>query len=128
MVNRPRRRALALPLVVCALLLGASRPAPAKDRSPLRDPIRAVRDGVRELMTVAQASVYLDVKPKDANVFVDDRLMGVVKDFNHRDHPLFLFPGRHVIEIRHPKYEPYRVPVDVRPAQDLHLKLKLRKI
>jgi hypothetical protein len=110
------------------LLVSGSSYLRAKDNNEVRDRIRSARAGAREILTLAQASVRLDVKPKDAQVFVDNRLSGVVRDFNGKNDRLFIFPGRHTIELRHPDYEPYRVDVDLLPEQDMRIKFRMRKL
>lgn len=114
--------------VFAACLMGTgSASVQAGDKYDRRDPIRSMRTGARDLLTLTQGAVYLDGKPKDAQVFVDDRYYGVVQDFNKKEHPLFLFPGRHRIELRHPKYYSYQMPVELRPHQDIRLKFKMQK-
>lgn len=125
---RGRPRCLLLWAAAGLLVAAGGLSLEAKDKNAMRDRIRSTRAGAREILTLAQASIRLDVKPKDAQVFVDNRLHGVVRDFNGKNDRLFIFPGRHVIELRHPDYEPYSVDVNMLPEQDMRIKYRMRKL
>ena len=89
--------------------------------------IKNLRKSSRAIVTLAQASVRLDVHPKGALVYVDGNLAGTVQDFNGRNERLFLFPGRHTLELREPNYETFTTDVKVLPEQDLRLKVRMHK-
>jgi PEGA domain len=89
--------------------------------------IKKLRKSSRTMVTLAQASLRLDVHPKDALVYVDGNLAGTVRDFNGRNERLFLFPGRHTIELRDPNYETFSTDVKVLPEQDFRLRVRMHK-
>lgn len=89
--------------------------------------IREMRKNARAIVTLSQASVRLDVHPKDALVFVDGNLAGTVRDYNGRNKRLYLFPGKHTIELRDPNYETFSTDVNVLPEQDFRLKIRMNK-
>ena len=93
-----------------------------------RKGIPGIRDRVREALTLGQASIRCDVKPKDAQVYLDGSLVGTVRDFNSSDKRLFIFPGQHALEFRHPDYETYTTELRVLPEQDLRVKTRMKKI
>ncbi|MBZ5535902.1 MAG: PEGA domain-containing protein [Acidobacteriia bacterium] len=89
--------------------------------------IKKLRKSSRAVVTLAQASVRLDVHPKGALVYVDGNLAGTVQDFNGSNERLFLFPGRHTLELRDPDYETFSTDVKVLPEQDFRLKVRMHK-
>jgi hypothetical protein len=56
----------------------------------------------------AEASVQIDVKPKDAQVYVDGYYAGVVDDFDGAFQRLRVEPGEHEIEIYMDGFHPFR--------------------
>lgn len=89
--------------------------------------IREMRKSARAIVTLGQASIRLDVHPKDALVYLDGNLVGTVRDFNGRNKRLYVFPGAHTLELRDPNYEPFSTDIKVLPEQDFRLKLHLQK-
>lgn len=89
--------------------------------------IRDLRKSARTMVTLAQASVRLDVHPKDALVYVDGNLVGTVRDFNGRNERLYLFPGTHILELRDPNYAPFSTQLRVMPEQDMRIKVRMNK-
>lgn len=110
-------------LVLIALVaLGTLTAAAEKRRIP------GIRERVREAMTLAQASIRTDVHPKDAQVYVDSRLVGTVRDFNGGDERLYIFPGEHTLEFRHPDYQTYSTQLSLMPEQDMRVKVRMKKL
>lgn len=86
-----------------------------------------MRKSARTLVPLAQASVRLDVHPKDALVYLDGNLVGTVRDFNGRNERLYLFPGTHTLELRDPHDAPFSTQLRVMPEQDMRIKVRMNK-
>ena len=63
----------------------------------------------------ASGSLYLDVEPRTAQVFVDGFYMGTVDDFRRMG--VMLPAGRHWIDLRAPGHEPLTIPVHIAAGQ-----------
>jgi len=96
--------------------------------NPTKKKIESWRQTARAAATLVQASIKCDVKPKDAQVFVDGSLVGTARDFNSSDHPLYIFPGEHVLEFRHPGHESYSTKLNLLPEQDMRVKVRMNKV
>ena len=92
-----------------------------------RKGIPGIRQRVREAMTLAQASIRTDVHPKDAQVYLDGALLGTVRDYNGSNERLFVFPGEHTLEFRHPDYQTYTTQLCLMPEQDMRVKVRMEK-
>ena len=117
------RKALVLSLLVvigCGLL--------AAGDNPTKKRIEGWRQNARAVTTLLQASIKCDVKPKDAQVYVDGAMVGTARDFNNSDHPLFIFPGEHSLEFRYPGHETYSTKLSLMPEQDMRLKVRMNKL
>jgi len=68
----------------------------------------------------------LDVKPKDAQIYVDGYYVGTVDDFNGRHQRLSLAPGRYHVELSASGYESLAFDVNVEPGQTLDHRENLR--
>ncbi len=73
-----------------------------------------------------EASVKLEVKPKEAEVYVDGYYAGIVDDFDGPFQRLELEGGAHSIEIRAPGFPPLTYDVNVQPGQTLTLHANVR--
>jgi hypothetical protein len=73
-------------------------------------------------------SVKLKVKPRDAEVFVDNYFAGYVDDFDGLWQALKLDRGGYRIELRKPGYEPLRFDVRVQPDRTLTLRGELKPL
>jgi len=69
--------------------------------------------------------VRIEVKPKDASVFVDGYYAGQVDSFDGWYQHLTVSPGRHTITVRHPGYTPYSVTIQGVYGQNIHIKHQL---
>jgi hypothetical protein len=72
-------------------------------------------------------SVKLDVKPRNAEVYVDGYYMGQVRDFNGLGHHLDVDAGEHKIEIRAPGYQPLDLTLRVMPGRTVNYRGDLRR-
>lgn len=63
--------------------------------------------------------VRLKVKPRDAEVYVDNYYAGTVDDFDGTFQGLRLMPGGHKIEVRKPGYETLTYDVHVQPDRTI---------
>jgi PEGA domain len=63
----------------------------------------------------ASGSIYLDVEPRTAQVYVDGFYIGTVDDFRRTG--VTLPAGRHWIDVRASGYEPQTVPVNIAAGQ-----------
>jgi hypothetical protein len=69
--------------------------------------------------------VKLDVKPKDAQVFVDGDYVGTVDDFNSWYQHMNVEPGKHRIVIRQQGYAPYTMDLRVLPGQNYKIQQQM---
>jgi hypothetical protein len=72
-------------------------------------------------------SVRLRVDPKEAKVYVDGALVGVVDEFDGLSHHLDLQPGRHEIEVRADGYQPLTLDVQVQEGRTMTARGRLEK-
>ena len=72
------------------------------------------------------ASVKLEVKPNQAEVYVDGYYAGVVDDFDGTFQRLQLEEGAHEIEIRGPGLPPLTYDVNVQPGQTVTIHANVR--
>jgi hypothetical protein len=79
--------------------------------------------------TVAKdtGGVRLEVKPKDADVYVDGGKAGVVDDFDGLFQALKLPPGVHHIEFQAPGYAPLEFDVNIEPGHMLRYRDAMKK-
>jgi hypothetical protein len=70
------------------------------------------------------ASLRIEVKPKDAEVYVDGYYAGIVDDFDGALQHLDLEPGPHSIEIRTPGAPPISFDVNVQPGRTVTLRVR----
>jgi len=68
------------------------------------------------------AELRLDVKPKQAAVYVDDQYMGHGADFGGRFHSMLLIPGKHHVRIVQPGYQTWEMDLTV----DANVKSQLK--
>jgi hypothetical protein len=70
--------------------------------------------------------VRLQIRPRDAQVFVDGYYAGLVDDFDGTFQSLKLEPGGHKIEIRMPGFEDFELDVHVQPGRTINIREDLR--
>ena len=70
-----------------------------------------------DVLLGAPGDLRLDVKPKDAQVYVDGYYVGIVDDFSGRYQRLNLAPGPHHVELRATGYELLAFDVNSEPRQ-----------
>lgn len=75
----------------------------------------------------ARAVLETDVRPRKAEVRVDEHFVGQARDFNGRWDRLWLEPGQHMIEFRADGYMTLRRYVDLDPAGYLQITDRLQK-
>ncbi len=71
-----------------------------------------------------QGFVIIDAVPPDAQVFLDDRLVGSAQQLVAR--AFSVLPGRHALEIVAPGFKPYRAEFPVSPRFPRHLRVTLK--
>jgi PEGA domain len=69
--------------------------------------------------------VKLEVKPKDAQVFLDGDYVGTVDEFNSWYQRMNVEPGKHRIVIREQGYQPYTMDLRVLPGQSYKIKQQM---
>ena len=69
--------------------------------------------------------IRTEVKPNEANVFVDGDFAGEADDFDGWWQRLEVEPGRHRLTFRAPGFAPYVVDVSVAPGRDVHIKYQM---
>jgi hypothetical protein len=89
-------------------------------------PVKMNKDLRFEMPTVF-SEIKLAVNPTRAAVFVDDLLVGHVREFDGVVHSLLVAPGHHKITISLPGYESFETEVDLAPKQKFELKTNLQK-
>lgn len=72
-------------------------------------------------------SIRLRAEPREAKVYVDGALVGIVDDFDGLRNHLSLEPGRHRIELRAPGYENYSTDVSVAAGKTLTTRASMKK-
>jgi hypothetical protein len=70
--------------------------------------------------------VKLKVKPRDAEVYVDNYFAGYVDDFDGIFQSLKVETGGHRIEIRKPGFEPLQFDVHVQPEHSVTFRGEMR--
>jgi hypothetical protein len=70
--------------------------------------------------------VKLEVKPKDAQVFLDGDYVGTVDEFNSWYQKMNVEPGKHRIVIREQGYQPYTMDLRVLPGQSYKIKEQMQ--
>jgi hypothetical protein len=70
--------------------------------------------------------VRLQMRPRDAQVFVDGSYAGIVDDFDGTFQQLRLEPGAHKIEVRMPGFEDLELDVFVQPGRTINIHEDLR--
>jgi PEGA domain len=73
------------------------------------------------------AEVKMSVKPRRAAVFVDDRFVGHVDEFDGANQGLLLAPGRHRVKILLPGYQTFETEITLVANQKFELKTELFK-
>jgi hypothetical protein len=73
-------------------------------------------------------SIKLEVKPQDAEVYVDGYYAGIVDDFDRFWQSLSLDSGAYRVEVRKPGYEPLFFDVRVQPDRTITLRGRLRPL
>jgi len=73
------------------------------------------------------AEVKISVLPKRAAVFVDDRFVGHVDEFDGAGQGLLLSPGKHRIKITLPGYQTFETEVEALANQKFELRTELLK-
>jgi hypothetical protein len=73
------------------------------------------------------ATLRIDVKPKQAAVFIDGGYMGHGSDFGGRFHSMLVSPGAHHLRIALPGYRSYETEINVVALQKAEIKTELVK-
>jgi len=73
------------------------------------------------------AEVKLFVNPKRAAVFVDDKFVGHVDEFDGSREALLLAPGKHQVKITLPGYQTFETEISLLANQKFELKTELPK-
>jgi hypothetical protein len=85
------------------------------DYDPGWDPTQAGGDGYYGNEPAAMGGLKLKVEPKDADVYIDGNLMGVVDDFNGVFQRMQLEAGPHHVELRAPGFRTIAFDVRIEP-------------
>jgi hypothetical protein len=78
--------------------------------------------------SVAPGGLSFEIKPVNAEVYIDGEYYGTVDQFTPTQPPLWLAPGRHRIESRLPGYETIAFDVDVVSGQVVPYQGDLRRL
>jgi hypothetical protein len=78
--------------------------------------------------TIADGSLRLKIKPRDAQVFVDGYYVGIVDDFDGIFQRMHLPSGPHRVEVRAPGYETLTFDVQIRFDETTKFEGQLQRI
>ena len=73
------------------------------------------------------ATLKLDVEPKRAAVFLDDKFVGHAGEFGGSFHSMLISPGKHRIKIELPGYQTFETEVNLIAGQKSEVKTELVK-
>ena len=73
------------------------------------------------------ASVELHVHPWTASLIVDGSRLGEARDFYGPAHPLWLKPGKHMVELEHAGFKTLSFELDLNKDQSYNLHCRLAK-
>ena len=73
------------------------------------------------------SSLRLDIKPRRAAVFLDDRYVGHAEQFSGKSNPMLISPGKHRIKVELPGYRTFETEVNLLPDQFSEVKTTLVK-
>lgn len=74
-----------------------------------------------------EVPVQLHVRPWKAELILDGSDLGRARDFDSSDHPLWLSPGEHRLELRYPGYQVQDLKVTVEKGVPYNLHYRLEK-
>ena len=72
-------------------------------------------------------SIRLRANPREARVYIDGALAGIVDDFDGLSNHLKLEPGKHQLELRADGYEPYSAEIDVKAGRTRTERAELKR-
>jgi len=72
-----------------------------------------------------RAELRLDIRPKNAAVFVDGMYVGHGSDFGGRYHSLFVTPQQHELKVTFGGYKTYKMEIDPPPNQKTQMTITL---
>jgi len=72
-----------------------------------------------------RAELRLDIRPKNAAVFVDDMYVGHGSDFGGRYHSLFVSPEKHQLKVTLGGYKTYQMQIEPPPNRKTEMKITL---
>ena len=75
-----------------------------------------------------ESSLRIQVKPNDAEVYIDGYYVGVVDSYDGLFQRLHLPPGEHVVEIHHERYRPIREAMRFAPRESYELKREMEPL
>lgn len=74
------------------------------------------------------ASLRIEVRPRDAEVFLDGYFVGVVDDFDGVFQRLHAEPGEHDVELYLPGYRSVRQRIYLQPGRTSHIRLEMEPV
>jgi hypothetical protein len=73
------------------------------------------------------AQLRVDIRPKNAAVYVDDGYLGHGSDFGGRFHSMLVRPGKHHLKVMLAGYQTYETDIDASANQKSEMKIILEK-
>jgi len=70
--------------------------------------------------------VHLNIEPKDASIYLDGRFLGSAADLGRLHAGLIVNPGRHELEVIHPRYQTSAVTFTVEPGKEADVEVTLK--
>jgi PEGA domain len=113
------KRGIAVAAIVSGLLADASAAAPQVGFGDAGHLVMFVPVWIPPLEGAPTGGVQLDVDPRGAQVYVDGKLVGLIREFSGYYKHLEIAAGPHLVTIIAPDYEPLIVPVLVSPGRTM---------
>lgn len=80
-----------------------------------------------EIVRLNSSDLIFQVEPKNALIYIDDKLIGSAGDFSKDRNAYPILDGEYELRIEHPDFEPYRSTLSVTPDRTLNLELRLKR-
>ena len=91
------------------------------------DPERSYPDPTVSEKIYEEGLLLIQIKPKQAEVFVRGNVIGRVDDFDDRSKPLRMEAGTHRIEVRQPGFQTLTFTVRIQPGKTTTYRGSLKK-
>lgn len=80
------------------------------------------------LFSILYGAIDCDVKPKEAEVYIDGKFVGVAGEFDGWPRYLYIKPGKYEIKFKLEGYEDLTFNVEVAPKKIIRIKEKMKRV